>query len=124
MRTTTHTPGPWHWEHGDLLKPALPSLAGIATILEFDGTRVERDCDIEAMQAECDANRRLIAAAPELAMALHSARRVIKESRESLYECHLNHATGRVDDCALDGLAEYDAALAAIDAALTKAGVA
>lgn len=68
--TTKHTPGPWHWEHGDYLKPDESSPAGIAVVLEFDGCRVERDCDIEAMQAEIEANKRLIGAAPELLQAL------------------------------------------------------
>jgi hypothetical protein len=69
--TAAPTPGPWYWaSYDDHLLKGGTSPAGIATILEFDGCRVERDCDVNAMLAEIDANKRLIAAAPELLAAL------------------------------------------------------
>jgi hypothetical protein len=68
-----HTPGPWQWDDGYYsLRPVAPS-ANVAKILEFDGCAVPRDCDIEEMRAEIEANKRLIGASPELLAELHEA---------------------------------------------------
>ncbi|USE78940.1 hypothetical protein NDR89_20095 [Cupriavidus gilardii] len=71
---------------------------------------------------ETRANARLIAATPDLFEALHAARRLVAEDRASLFACHLNPRTGVVDDdLGKIALAEYDAVLAQIDAAIVKA---
>lgn len=62
------------------------------------------------------------AIAPELMEALREARASIAEDRQSLYECHADPRTGRVsDELCSPALAEYDALLARIDAALEDA---
>lgn len=54
MSTTTHTPGPWHF---NATTGAVLSTAGAVCALSFDGA--------ESLEQEA-ANARLIAAAPEL----------------------------------------------------------
>lgn len=67
-----HTPGPWQWENGSL-RPAPGASANLAAIIDDDGCLVYRDADSAAWQAECEANRRLMAAAPDLLAAAHAA---------------------------------------------------
>lgn len=50
--------------------------------------------------------------------ALRAARKCIRTDRAALYACHFDRGTGRVDATGAAGLAEYDAVLAQIDAAL------
>jgi hypothetical protein len=53
--------------------------------------------------------------------ALKAARESIAADRECLFSCHVSPVSGAVEDRAgLEGLAEYDAVLALIDAALAE----
>jgi predicted transcriptional regulator len=69
-----HTPGPWVWNADRYSLNTHTESAGhcVVTVLKWDGCTVERDCDIDAMRAEIDANKSLIAAAPELLAALQA----------------------------------------------------
>lgn len=68
---SAHTPGPWffgteladHILSGDQKGP-------VATILKFDGCEVFRDSDPAVFTPIIEANKRLIAAAPEMFEAL------------------------------------------------------
>lgn len=51
-------------------------------------------------------------------IALRAARKCIQTDRAALHACHFDPAIGRVDDTGQMALAEYDAVLAQIDAAL------
>lgn len=71
---------------------------------------------------ETAANARLIAAAPELLEALRVARDCILLDRTALADTHMNPVTNTVDDeDGAEGLAQYDAVLSVIDAAIAKA---
>lgn len=62
------------------------------------------------------------AAAPELLEALHHARAHILIDRTALSDTHMNPVTNTVDDeDGIEGLAQYDAVLAVIDAVIAKA---
>lgn len=51
-------------------------------------------------------------------IALRAARKCIQTDRAAMYACHFDYALRRVDDTGQMALAEYDAVLAQIDAAL------
>lgn len=73
---TQHTPGPWEWdESGYVLRPVTPTRYSVICELESRGrvTRCETKADIDAMEAEGDANRRVMAAAPILLEHLQHA---------------------------------------------------
>ena len=54
-----------------------------------------------------------------LISALREARQRVEIDRAALFQCHLNFSTNTVtDELGLAGLAEYDAAIEAIDAAI------
>ena len=65
------TPGPWHWV-GTRLKPVYEGQSPvIGTILDDSGAMVYREAShVKHAVDECEANWRLIAAAPDLLMAL------------------------------------------------------
>ena len=65
------TPGPWHWV-GTRLKPVYEGQSPfIGTILDDSGVMVYREAShVKHAVDECEANRRLIAAAPDLLEAL------------------------------------------------------
>ena len=65
------TPGPWHWV-GTRLKPVYEGQSlFIGTILDDSGVMVYREAShVKHAVDECEANRRLIAAAPDLLEAL------------------------------------------------------
>lgn len=68
-----HTPGPWAWsESGANLMPPADSEAIVKVIINDDGCTVSRDCTLEDMEIECEANKALIAASPDLLAALKS----------------------------------------------------
>lgn len=71
--------------------------------------------------AQCEANARLVAAAPELLEAVNAAREIIAEDRQNLYDCHVSPVSGELDAHGAAGVAEYDTVLATIDVALAKA---
>lgn len=72
------TPGPWYIEPGTLT--ILSEVAGNATICEVmeadDFPCVEEGTEAD-VQAECEANARLIAAAPEMLDALRTAEKIV-----------------------------------------------
>jgi len=78
VTATTHTPGPWHW-HDNTLEPVEkdPSRSAVFSILDYDGGYGFLGSDHKATSAELDADRRLIAAAPDLHAALHQLHRVV-----------------------------------------------
>jgi len=68
-----HTPGPWAWSDGHTLRAVTPNpdASSVHTILSSDG----RECgylgsNFRATLAELDADKQLIAAAPDLLEAL------------------------------------------------------
>lgn len=63
-----HTPGPWTWHENILVAPHDSTL--ICNVINDDGCTVYRDSPVDAFMAEIDANKRLIAAAPDLLSAL------------------------------------------------------
>jgi len=63
---------------------------------------------------------RLIAASPKMLQALKTARDCILVDRTALADCH-TAPDGSVDEDGASGLAEYDAALAEINAAIAEA---
>ena len=76
MQTTTtaaatHTPGPWVWDD-NTLRPANPNpdTSSVHSILDAEGGWGFLGSDVRATCAELDADRVLIAAAPELLQAL------------------------------------------------------
>ena len=71
MSGAQHTPGPWHWV-GTRLKPVDEGQSPvIGTILDDSGAMVYREAShVKHAVDECEANRRLIAAAPDLLEAL------------------------------------------------------
>lgn len=104
-REIKHTPGPWKWE-GHALRPLNPepNLHAIHTIFEVDhfawGFAFSK---LEPLLAEDEANRALIASAPELLEALTAAEEFI---------------SGFEDDQAQDGINEQ---LTAMRIVLSKA---
>lgn len=79
MQTTTtaaaathgHTPGPWMWDD-NTLRPANPNpdTSSVHSILDAEGGYGFLGSDVQKTIAELDADRVLIAAAPELLEAL------------------------------------------------------
>ena len=66
-----HTPGPWYWR-GNTLAPAQadPEISHVHSILDAKGGYGFIGTDHRMTNAELDADRRLIAAAPDLLAAL------------------------------------------------------
>ena len=132
-----HTPGPWQWE-GHTLAPVNrnPDTSAVHSILDAEGGYGFLGSDHKQTLAELDADRLLIAAAPDLLAALQNAREMIAADRAALVECGAIHGLTKGDDMDnyvvyADGVwldkddAEaaggYDRALAQIDAAFAKA---
>jgi hypothetical protein len=74
---SAHTPGPWEWD-GNTLRPANldPSRSAVHSILDAEGGYGFLGSDRHATSAELDADRRLIAAAPELLAELKNLLKV------------------------------------------------
>jgi hypothetical protein len=68
-----YTPGPWHWD-GNTLKPEKPdfSRSDVHSILDAEGGYGFFGSDSRATLRELDADRALIAAAPDLLVALQA----------------------------------------------------
>lgn len=76
-----HTPGPWHWPHdSNDLCPVNPDpyRSAVSSILTADGGYGFLGSSTADTLAELDADRRLIAAAPELLEALREAMDAVK----------------------------------------------
>ena len=71
MTGAAHTPGPWEWD-GNYLVPTTPrpDVSAVHTILSPEGSYSYIGADLDASRAENEANRALIAAAPDMASAL------------------------------------------------------
>ena len=68
-----HTPGPWAWSDGHTLRSVTPNpeTSSVHTILSSDGCECGYlGSDWRATLAELDADKQLIAAAPDLLTAL------------------------------------------------------
>lgn len=100
-----HTPGPW--------------IAAGKHITQDDGGVVAYTTAYAKPTPRQVADARLIAAAPELLGELRKAREFIHMDRVSLADAH-NGPDGLDEDSAA-AVAEYDEALARIDAAIAKA---
>lgn len=134
--SAAHTPGPWVWE-GNTLRPAHrdPANSAVYSILDAEGGFGFLGSKPSDTNAELDANRHLIEAAPDMLEALHSARKLIAADRESFADCNSQRALRADDDPTLfEQIGEllfeaqdaafvrtYDVALAQIDAAVAKA---
>ena len=72
----THTPGPWAWSH-DTLYPVNrdPNSSAVHSILEAGGGYGYIGSNLAQTLAELDADRRLIASAPDLLEFAQEARR-------------------------------------------------
>ena len=77
--SAAHTPGPWHWLTDRRLQPVVhdPDQSAVHTILSEDGCFGYLGSDLDATIAEDEANRRLIAAAPDLLDAAQAAEAVL-----------------------------------------------
>lgn len=112
-----HTPGPWKKRKGfqdgtvEIFKP------NKALKKPFYPTEI---AVVEADSREGKANARLMAAAPTMLAALIVAREFISTDRNSLADCSTPpHGEMDPDDAA--AIADYDAALRQIDAAIQQA---
>lgn len=73
MTAAKHTPGPWHWPHdSNALCPVNPDykVSAVSQILYADGGHGFLGRSNSDTLAELEADRRLIAAAPDLLAAL------------------------------------------------------
>ena len=125
-----HTPGPWRVHADRWIKATRGEHEG--EILAAPTYWMEGG---EAVAAEGRANARLIAAAPELLEALTMAREMIATERQSFADCNNVPELTAGDDpdnfVSIGGalfeqhdahvVADYDRALAQIDAAIAKA---
>lgn len=80
----------------------------------------ERDEQIAQLRAAVASYQRLCNAAPYLMDAVRAARACIQQDRVALADAHMNPATNTVDDEGAAGVAEYDAVLQQIDAAIQR----
>lgn len=83
MSAAKHTPGPWHWWHdGNELCPVNPDhrRSAVSQILHAEGGYGFLGRSNSDTLAELEANRRLIAAAPDLLVALANARQAMQEA--------------------------------------------
>lgn len=75
MTETKFTPGPWHRSESDKWDIESPDVADGSVICVV----TDPDGDTSALDAECEANAHLIAAAPDLYVALDAIVTAIKE---------------------------------------------
>ena len=83
--TAAHTPGPWYWR-GNTLAPVNvdPDTSHVHSILDAEGGFGFIGTDHRLTNAELDADRRLIEAAPDLLAALQEAEMVLAEKLRRL----------------------------------------
>jgi hypothetical protein len=90
-----HTPGPWEWD-GHTLRPSVPdpSVSAVHSILEADGGHGFLRSKPSQTIAELDADRALIAAAPDLLAALTAITRRYRffMASEGVWDDALQHA--------------------------------
>ena len=130
MTTVKHTPGPWYAPHfaDDTCTCNCRSVvsecyAGAICTVEFDnGLRIEDGGNDAPPLDQAKANARLIAAAPDLLEALKSARTIIQEDRDDMFEAvTVAGIESTMDEIDRLGIERLDAVLSTIDAALSKA---
>jgi hypothetical protein len=105
MSTAKHTPGPWHWPHdSNSLCPVNPDPehSTVSEILYAEGGHGFLGRSNNDTLAELEADRRLIAAAPEL---LASLREVLTIAQQCI-------DTSRLIRCERQALADAEAAIA------------
>lgn len=107
--THSHTPGPWMWDD-NVLCPAFPdpAISHVHSILDADGGFGFMGSDWRQTAAELDADRLLIAAAPDL---LHALQRLHDCMQAQDIDTEAKRPT---ED-------EYQACMAAAAAAIAKA---
>jgi hypothetical protein len=111
MDRPTHTPGPWRAEfHGT-----------DASIEIWAGTTLIADVHSHVVGNCGQSDALLIGASPDMLAALIVARDFISTDRNSLADCCVDLEGGMSPDDAA-AVADYDAALLQIDAAIKKAG--
>jgi len=116
-KNTAYTPGPWqvHRPHPS----SLPHIRNADGIYVMDAPPRNGMSHAKARQM---ADATLISAAPDLLAVAFAARKIIEQERSVLIDSHTNPTTGRVDDVDRQAdIDEMDGALAAIDAAVSKA---
>ena len=93
--TARHTPGPWEWS-GHTLRPSAPdpAVSAVHSILDADGGHGFLRSKPSQTIAELDADRALIAAAPDLLAALRTLARRYREAlvAEGIWDDALQHA--------------------------------
>ncbi len=117
-----HTPGPWIGAGPSFGDPLPRYINEIVTVEEDEHGGVETICRLpfNHLDAENEANARLIAAAPDMLDALIVAREFISTDRNALADCAIDF-DGRMSDDDAAAVADYDKALLQIDAAIAKA---
>lgn len=113
-----HTPGPWYWD-SDPIKG--DPLSRVRYRVAARGRTITQ-CYYSSGDEASEWDTRLIAAAPDLLEALRIAREIVVTERDAAHQGVVNPSTGVIDDSDdADWVAEYDRALAQIDAAIAKA---
>lgn len=119
-----HTPGPWSWsEDGYDLRPAAGYVGASLVIATTEGMLVQsfNPKGFEDSMAEVNANKALMAAAPDMLAALIVAREFISTDRNAFAEANTPPNGKRMDAYDRDVLADYDKALLQIDQAIKAA---
>ena len=112
-----HTPGPWINDNGLVNGTESRKRFGGVSVDIFDANEWPRELHDEAL-----ANAALIAAAPDMLIALREARDFIAAEREIRRQsCILRGGTGETDQDGAILVSEADARLSQIDAAIAKA---
>ena len=110
-----HTTGPWFFDR-EAQEITCKKRRGMAAI-----ARVETGW-AEPFESEQQANALLIATAPDLLMALKTARRELAAMHQAFIVSVKNQHTGKIDSAEDRAIARADAKiLAGIDAAISKA---
>lgn len=112
MSETSHTPGPWEIRE---------SKQGEGVCIYAGQYGIGKVWNLND-NPENEANARLVAAAPELLVALKSARAIIQDDRDAMFESvTVAGIASTMDEIDRPHIDRLDAALADIDAAIAKA---
>lgn len=117
MMDHTHTPGPWALDELDMSIFAEVG-ASICDVTDIDDFPCLEEGTENDVHAECVANARLIAAAPELLAALKALPAILEEVRLKWDE---GMRSGKLLIALLDPSMSYRPDVSAIHAALAKA---
>ena len=108
--TSKHTPGPW--KNGRTMD---------GEPVWFESSQPPSDWYVQPVNAEHRANMQLVDAAPDMLAALIVAREFISNDRNAYAEANTPPMGKNMARYDVDVLAEYDAALLQVDAAIAKA---